>query len=34
LLEAQVKLTEMSFDMKLAELDYLKYSNQILTLFE
>jgi outer membrane protein len=34
LLEAQVKLSEMSFDVKLAELDYLKYSNRILILLE
>ena len=34
LLEAQVKLAEMSFDVKLAELAYLKYSNRILTLLE
>ncbi len=34
LLEAQMKSTEMLFDVKLAELDYFKWSNQILTIFE
>jgi outer membrane protein len=34
LLEAQMKLTEILFDAKMAELDYFKWSNQILTRFE
>jgi outer membrane protein len=33
-LEAEMKLAEMLFDVKLAELDYFKWSNQILTKFE
>jgi outer membrane protein len=33
-LEAQMKSAEMLFDVKLAELDYYKWSNQILTKFE
>lgn len=34
LLEAQMKLAEMLLDIKLAELDYFKWSNQILTRLE
>jgi outer membrane protein len=34
LLEAQLKLAEVLFDEKKAELDYYKWSNQILTKFE
>jgi outer membrane protein len=33
-LEAQMKLAEILFDIKLAELDYFKWSNQILTRLE
>ena len=32
--EAQMKLAEMLFDVKLAELNYYKWSNQILNKFE
>ena len=34
LLEAQMKTTELLLGLKLAELDYFKWSNQILTKFE
>jgi outer membrane protein len=34
LLDSQMKSAEMLFDFKLAELDYYKWSNQILTKFE
>jgi outer membrane protein len=34
LLEAQMKSAEILFDVKLAELSYLKWSNQLLTKFE
>jgi outer membrane protein len=33
-MEAQMKTAEILFDVKLAELDYFKWSNQILTKFE
>ncbi len=34
LLEAQIKSAEMLFDVKLAELNYFKWSNQLITQFE